>query len=262
MAGAMLQFVGHATVRIDLDGTCLLTDPVLRNRTAGLVHRRPPSTSVFSRPVDGVLISHLHHDHLDLGSLRLLQPGFQILIAAGGADLLGRHGFDGATDMHEGDATRVGNLRITATRADHKGYRVPVGPLGDTIGFIVEGSLRIYFAGDTDVFDEMSRLQPIDLALLPVAGWGPRLGPGHMDSARAVEALRLLQPRMAVPIHWGTLAPWGLHRGSWSYLTRPAQEFAELAARETPQVEVRVLQPGEKLSLSLPHVTASSHPGN
>ncbi len=261
MAGAALQFVGHATVRLDLDGVSLLTDPVLRNRTAGLVHRRPPSPSVFSRPVDSVLISHLHHDHLDLGSLRLLQPGFQILIAAGGADLLARHGFAAAVDMRPGDSVSVGNLRIMATRADHKGYRVPAGPLGDTVGFIIEGSLRIYFAGDTDVFDEMSELQPVDLALLPVAGWGPRLGAGHMDSARAVQALRLLQPRLAVPIHWGTLAPWGLHRGSWSYLTRPAHEFAELAARETPQVEVRVLQPGERLSLA--HVTGtSSHPGN
>jgi len=261
MAGAVLQFVGHATVRLDLDGTSLLTDPILRNRTAGLVHRRPPSTSVFSRPVDGVLISHLHHDHLDLGSLRLLQPGFEILIAAGGADLLARHGFASAVDMRPAESATVGNVRVIATRADHKGYRVPAGPLGDTIGFIIEGSLRIYFAGDTDVFDEMTELQPVDVALLPVAGWGPRLGAGHMDSARAVEALRLLQPRLAVPIHWGTLAPWGLHRGSWSYLTRPAHEFAELAARETPGVEVRVLQPGERLSLA--HVpTTSPHSGN
>jgi L-ascorbate metabolism protein UlaG (beta-lactamase superfamily) len=260
MAGAVLQFVGHATVRVELDGTCLLTDPILRTFTAGLVHRRPPSTSVFSRAVDGVLISHLHHDHLDVGSLRLLQPGFQIMVAAGGADLLSRHGFNGSLDMRPGDSAYVRNLRIIATPADHKGKRGLAGPLGETIGFIVDGSLRIYFAGDTDVFDEMSDLRPVDLALLPVAGWGPRLGPGHMNSARAVEALRLLQPRMAVPIHWGTLAPWGLHRGSWSYLTRPAHEFAELAARETPQVEVHVLQPGEKLSLS--HVTSSSHPGN
>jgi L-ascorbate metabolism protein UlaG (beta-lactamase superfamily) len=260
MPGGVLQFVGHATLRIDLDGTSLMTDPILRNRTAGLAHRRPPAASVFSRPVESVLISHLHHDHLDIGSLRLLQPGFQILVAAGGADLLARHNFENALDMRPGDATEVGNLRVIATRADHKGYRVPAGPLGDTIGFIIEGSLRIYFAGDTDVFDEMSELQPVDVALLPVAGWGPRLGAGHMDSGRAVEALRLIQPRVAVPIHWGTLAPWGMHRGAWSYLTKPAQEFAELAARETPQVEVHVLQPGEKLSL--PYVATSSHPGN
>jgi L-ascorbate metabolism protein UlaG (beta-lactamase superfamily) len=243
---AALQFVGHATVYIELDGTVVLTDPVLRQHAAGLVHRHPPAASMLDRSIDAVLISHLHHDHLDLPSLRLLRPGFEILIADRGAALLARHGFPAARELAAGDTTRLGGITVIATRADHSGYRVPAGPSGGTIGFVLEGSdTRVYFAGDTDVFENMRELRPIDIALLPVAGWGPRLGPGHMDPQRAVEALRLLEPSIAIPIHWGSLAPWGLHRGNWSYLTRPAREFAALAQRATPGVDVRVLQPGE-----------------
>jgi L-ascorbate metabolism protein UlaG (beta-lactamase superfamily) len=243
---ATVQFVGHATLSIELDGTRLMTDPILRDRAAGLVHRHPPPASVLSPGVDAVLISHLHHDHLDMGSLRLLRPGFQLLVARHGGELLARHGFPNALEMSPGEETHVGHVRVLATRADHRGKRI-AGPEGETLGFLIEGSRRIYFAGDTDVFEDMRDLQPIDLALLPVAGWGPVLGPGHMDPGRAVEALRLLRPRIAIPIHWGSLAPWGLHRGSWSYLTRPAREFAAMAAEDAPHVEVRILQPGEKL---------------
>jgi L-ascorbate metabolism protein UlaG (beta-lactamase superfamily) len=249
MTDAHVQFVGHATVFIDLDGTCLVTDPVLRERASGLVHRYPPDTSVFDRPIDAALISHLHHDHLDLGSLRMLRPGFRTFIANRGGPLLTRHGFPDTQELAAGQSTSIGNVRVIATYADHRGKRLG-GPEADTIGFVIEGSVRIYFAGDTDVFEEMSQLRPIDLALLPVAGWGPRLGPGHMDPERAVQALRLLQPRIAVPIHWGTLAPWGLHRGSWSYLTQPARLFAKLAQQQVPEVDVQVLQPGETLTVT------------
>jgi len=243
-----IQFVGHATVAIEMDGTRIMTDPVLRERAAGLVHRCLPPPAISKQRLDAVLISHLHHDHLDLASMHLLRPSFEVLVPRRAASFLARNGYPQARELAPGETVKVGNVAVTGTRADHRGYRVPRGPDADTIGFIVEGSLRIYFAGDTDLFDEMETFRPIDVALLPIAGWGPRLGPGHMDAERAVEALKLLQPRVAVPIHWGTLAPWGLHRGSWSYLTRPPRDFAAIAEREVPNVEVRVLQPGERWS--------------
>jgi L-ascorbate metabolism protein UlaG (beta-lactamase superfamily) len=247
----VVQFVGHATVYIELDGLRLLTDPILRERSAGLVHRHPPPPAVAQRQVDVVLISHLHHDHLDMGSLRMLPPGFDMLAGPGGGHFLAQHGFPDTRELLPGDDQVLDGVTIRATRADHRGYRVPAGPDGEAIGFLIEGSIRIYFAGDTDVFDDMRALQPIDLALLPIAGWGPRLGPGHMNAARAVEALKLLQPRVVIPIHWGTLAPWGMHYGEWSYLTRPAREFEALARRELPNLDVRVLQPGESTTVDV-----------
>jgi len=103
----------------------------------------------------------------------------------------------------------------------------------------------VYFAGDTDLFDGMAELGPIDVALLPVSGWGPRLPAGHLDPRGAAEALRLLRPRIAVPIHWGTFrAPFGARPDD-----RPAREFAQAAAELAPEVEVRVLAIGETLAL-------------
>jgi L-ascorbate metabolism protein UlaG (beta-lactamase superfamily) len=95
----------------------------------------------------------------------------------------------------------------------------------------------------------MAELAPIDVALLPIAGWGPRLGPGHMGVAEAVQALALLRPRIVVPIHWGSLVPVGMHLRDWSYLTRPAVAFEEQARQAHPEVDVRILAPGEKLEL-------------
>jgi L-ascorbate metabolism protein UlaG (beta-lactamase superfamily) len=85
----------------------------------------------------------------------------------------------------------------------------------------------------------------IDVALLPVSGWGATLGPGHLDPERAAEAVARIAPRVAVPIHWGTLAP---RRPLKPHPEpdAPPWQFAELVARDTPAVEVRVLRPGER----------------
>jgi L-ascorbate metabolism protein UlaG (beta-lactamase superfamily) len=93
----------------------------------------------------------------------------------------------------------------------------------------------------------MADLAPIDAALLPVAGWGPTLGPGHMDAEQAAEAVALLRPAIAVPIHWGTLHPRGRRRGAW--FDTPPQRFASRVALLAPEVEVRVLEPGAALEL-------------
>jgi L-ascorbate metabolism protein UlaG (beta-lactamase superfamily) len=242
---ARIVFLGHATTLIEIDGTRLLTDPLLRRRIPGLIHRHPGVAVPPPESVDAVLISHLHHDHLDLPSLRSVRRDMPLLVPLRGAGLLRRRGFQNVVELQPNQTVNVGQLRVRATRADHVGFRAPFGPLGGCLGFVAGGAQRVYFAGDTDVFPEMAELGAIDVALVPVAGWGPRLGPGHMDPGAAVEALQLIRPRVAIPIHWGSLVPFGLHLRTWTYLTQPPLEFAELAAQRAPQIEVRVLQPGE-----------------
>jgi L-ascorbate metabolism protein UlaG (beta-lactamase superfamily) len=195
-----------------------------------------------------VLISHQHLDHLDLASLRRLGSR-PLILPAGAARLLA--GWPGPiVEMSPGDETRVGGVVVRATPAMHDGRRPPFGPPAPALGFVVEGTQRVYFAGDTDVFPEMGLLVPLDAALVPVAGWAPRLGPGHMDARRAAEALQLLRPRIAVPIHWGTFCPIGFGWRRWRYLTEPPRELARHAAELAPEVRVHVLQPGESVELA------------
>jgi L-ascorbate metabolism protein UlaG (beta-lactamase superfamily) len=246
-----IVFLGHATVLIEVNGVRLLTDPLLRDRVAHLRRRVTPIRPDIYANLDAVLISHLHHDHLDLGSLRLLGLDTPLLVPAGAGAWLGERGFTNVTELSLDEVANVGPLAVTAVKASHDGRR-RVGPRSlraETLGYLVRGRHTVYFAGDTELFDGMSSLSPqLDAALLPVAGWGPTLGPGHMGPLDAARATSLLRPRIAIPIHWGTLSPIGSARHR-ERRGDPSRAFAEHVARVAPSVEVRVLEPGGETTL-------------
>src|SRR4051794_22012058 len=108
-----VEYVGHATVRIDLDGTRFLTDPLLRRRVAHLV-RAAPTPGGAAAKVDAVLISHAHHDHLDVRSLRMLDRDVQLVVPRGLAEKVRR--FARVTEVAEGDEVSIGNVVVRATR--------------------------------------------------------------------------------------------------------------------------------------------------
>jgi L-ascorbate metabolism protein UlaG (beta-lactamase superfamily) len=245
-----VTYVGHATVLLDLDGTRLLTDPVLRRRVGPLVrHGAPPAPATTER-LDAVLVSHLHRDHADLASLRRLDPGTRLLVPPGSRDFFERRGFGAVSELAPGESTAVGALTVTAVEADPDAGRRRFAPDSQAIGFLVAGRRKVYFAGDTDYFPAMEKLGPLDLALLPIWGWGPNIGEGHLDPEGAARAAAALSPRLAVPIHWGTLYPFGLRRLRSAPLRKPAEEFAASLRRLAPQVEARVLSPGESTPLA------------
>jgi L-ascorbate metabolism protein UlaG (beta-lactamase superfamily) len=221
---ARVTWIGHSTVLLELDGVRLLTDPVLRPRILHLRRVGAPAGDIG--PVDAILISHGHYDHLDSKSLRRFDSATRVIAPKP------VRGFSDVVRVSSGDAVAVGEVTVRATPAEHA---------RGSVGFLVTGSARIYFAGDTDLFDGMRELAPIDVALLPIAGWGPRLPPGHLDPARAAQALELLRPRVAVPIHWGTYTRIGLERDE----REPARRFAELAS----EFDVRVLPIGGSLDV-------------
>lgn len=249
----LLTFVGHASTVIDLDGVRLVTDPVMRPRVAHLKRQVASADLLATRSPDAILVSHQHFDHLDLPTLRRLGRGIRLIVAPGSGALLRRKGFRQVEELAVGDSVAVGRVRVTAVPAEHDGRRWPFGNRGEAVGFLVEGSQRVYFAGDTDLFDDMLiHLPNLDVALLPVWGWGHRLGPGHMDPEGAARATGLLRPRLAVPIHWGTLFPMGLARWGRHHLERPPVEFAERVGDYSPETEVRVLLPGESTGIGSP----------
>lgn len=241
---ARVWWIGHATVSIEIDGVRILTDPVLRGRLAHLFRHTPLPALDPLHSVDAVLISHMHQDHLDIPSLKRVGRDTRLLVPRGAGLLLHKNGFHNVAEMAAGESVIVGGVRVIATPANHTGFRPPFGPRGECLGFIVEGSERIYFAGDTDLFSDMAHLGPVDVALLPIWGWGPTLGPGHLDPLRATEALERIAPGAAVPIHWGTLRPIMFSLAGSAFLSRPPIEFAALAALRAPEVNVQILRPG------------------
>lgn len=245
---AVLTWLGHATVLIETDGVRLLTDPVLRDHVGPLRRRGPVPPEALWRDPDAVLISHVHHDHLDLPSLRLLDPAVPVLVPAGAERLL--RGHSDVRPVTAGDTCRVGPLVITAVPARHH-----AGRFGSRVGAAAVGYLvgRTWFAGDTGIFPGMAALAGrVDTALLPVGGWGLTLGPQHLDPLQACAAALLAGARAVLPIHWGTLVA----RGAWlldgvtgGHRTRqPGRLFAEAAA----QAGLEALLAGPGASVEIP----------
>jgi L-ascorbate metabolism protein UlaG (beta-lactamase superfamily) len=228
---------------LELDGVRLLTDPLLRRRVMHLLRtvRAPELVEV-----DAVAVSHAHWDHLDVRSLRLVARDKPVIAPRGLQALLRKAGFTEIVELEEGESFDLGPVKITATHADHDlGW--PRRSRAAAIGFVIRGSRAVYFPGDTDLFEAMSDLgaDGLDVALLPIAGWGPALPPGHLNARTAADALRLLRPRLAIPIHWGTYSAPGFGR-RWA---AAPDEFRRHAAEIAPEVAVEILAPGESLEL-------------
>jgi L-ascorbate metabolism protein UlaG (beta-lactamase superfamily) len=249
-----LTFLGHSSVLVELGSTRVLTDPVLRGRVAHLSRVVPPVPRADWTDVDVVVISHLHHDHCDLPTLRLLGRDTRIVVPAGAGRFLRGRGFSDVTELAVGERLVHDDVTIEATYALHDGRREPFGPRAEAVGYLLThgqeaDDASVYFAGDTDLFDGMVELHPdLDVALIPVWGWGPNLGPGHLTPREAARAVRLLRPRYAVPVHWGTLFPIGLEPFMPSFLTHPPRVFERAVRALGLDVEVLITDPGSRVA--------------
>ena len=245
---ARVTWWGHSTVWLEDAGVRLLTDPLLTGRLAHLRRAAGPPPVLPGAP-DAVLLSHLHADHLHLSSLRQVPGDPLFVLPAGAADFL-RKGLGRpdarCAELRPGEEVTVGGVRVHATPAHHHDNRGPWSKLRAVpLGFVIEGALRTWFAGDTGLFDGMAALGPLDLALIPVGGWGPSLGDTHLDAAQAAEAVRRAKASTAIPIHFGTFWPVGMSRVRPEMFSEPGREFARRAAELVPDVDVRLLGQGE-----------------
>jgi L-ascorbate metabolism protein UlaG (beta-lactamase superfamily) len=229
-----ITYVGHATLLIEAGGVRILTDPgaarIGSHTCAGARHR---CWSMWQEHLDAVLISHLHYDHLDLPSLRKLGQATRLIVPVGAGALLRQHGFTHVEELRVGERTSVNGVPVTGDAAVHSGARGPLGPTAECLGYIVGASAHagVYFAGDTDLFPEMAQMAgSVDVALMPVWGWGPTLGAGHMDPYRAAQASQIIAPQIAIPIHWGTLYPLAIHPSRKAFLVDPPFLFREFHA--------------------------------
>jgi len=250
-AHARLTFLGHSTVLIEVDDLRILTDPVLREGLGPVRRQVQAVLPELFADLDAIFISHGHHDHLDPPSLRKIPGRPTVIVPRGFGRIAARLGLGPVEEVEPGDRLVIDRVHFQAVHAAHSGRREPFGPTGPAMGCVVDGSRRVYFPGDTDIFPGMADLAgTLDVALLPVWGWGPTIGSGHMDPERAAAAAALLRPRLAIPIHWGTFYPAGLRRVVPAPFDDPGRAFEAAAARRAAGVPVRVLAPGDSLELT------------
>jgi L-ascorbate metabolism protein UlaG (beta-lactamase superfamily) len=239
-----VTWLGHSSTVIELDGTRFVTDPVLGRRVAHLWRSAAVPRAELGR-LDVVLVSHVHLDHLDLSSLVQIGRAVPMVVPLRAGSILRRRGIEHVLEVVAGNELEFGPVRVHVTHAEHGVVRRYVRARTAAVGYVLRGSRSVYFAGDTDVFDGMGELGPVDVALLPVGGWGPRVPPGHLDAERAAQALRLIRPMTAVPVHWGTFrTPFASAPGE-----QVAHAFVQAAAAAAPQVDVRVLRIRETMCL-------------
>jgi L-ascorbate metabolism protein UlaG (beta-lactamase superfamily) len=249
-----ITFVGHSTTLVEVSGVRVLTDPILRDKFR-LLRRKEAvcSTCVDVRSIDAVVLSHMHFDHMDYPSLRMIPREIPIIAPEGAGRYLSREVGHDVVEMRVGQRVRIGDIEVHATPSVHaSGFYWPLWYPRNVLSYMFVGSEVVYFIGDTALFDDLARLGrdfDIDVALLPVWGIGPYLRGDHMTPAQAAEALSMLRARTAIPIHWGTIHPAGPIWKKMAFLAEPPRLFAREAARVSPMTDVRILAPGQTATI-------------
>jgi L-ascorbate metabolism protein UlaG (beta-lactamase superfamily) len=237
-----MAWLGHATVLLNVHGTWIITDPALGRRIGaavgpvqiGVRRLTAPALRPFELPpIDVILLSHAHFDHLDLPTLARLPRTATVVTSPNLRDLVRR--FRDVRELRWGEHTRVRDLTITGTPARHWGARMVSDRHRGWGGFLVETTgARIHFAGDTAYTDQLKTVAtdgPVDVTLMPIGAYNPWIS-NHCSPEEAWRMAGHLRARAFVPIHHATF------RLSQEPTTEPLERLRRVAAAEARRVVI------------------------
>lgn len=249
MDGVTLSCLGHSTTLIKLRGTMILTDPALlervgirlfKNIVIGPKRLAPSALSISELPpLDLILISHAHRDHMDKGTLRRLPKGVPVVVPAGGAGIAAGCGFKDVRELAWGKSIEAGGALITAVQVEHSGRRDPWEREGDRAcnGYLISRSgSSVFFAGDSADTRFSPGLAPsgVDVAVMGIGGYDPFIW-SHATPEQVWKMSRELGARYLFPIHWGTF------KLSEERIDEPMRRLLAAAAGEEWRVAVRLI---------------------
>lgn len=242
---------GHASGVVELGDARIALDPVFSRQLYHLRRRIVLPAELRAPTADLVLISHLHADHLHLPSLRRFDPATRLIVPRGAAPLFASMP-NPLTEVVPGQQVRHGDVTVEVLPAHHDDRRMPGSRLrAPALGFrLADATHSVWYPGDTGLFDGLEAVAPVDLAIVPIGGWGPSLGEHHLDPRQAAEAVRRVGAEWTVPVHYGTLWPIGLdvaRRTRQRLFVEPADRFTEEMRTLLPGVRLDVPAPGARL---------------
>ncbi len=255
-----ITYIGHATLLLELAGARVLTDPNFESRLGGFLSRvSAPGIALDALPpLDALLLTHAHADHLSFKSLRLLPRDIPLYAPPAVARWLARKGFAHAIPLDDGEAVTIGDaLRVHTGRATHRGNRYGFDRWRSATNmYLLEtDDESAFFAGDTALTASTHHLvervlwaqdRQLDIALLPIGyapAWKPGFRRGHLTGDDALTLLQTLRARAMLPYHWGTFRH--VTATAHDAIDRLRTSLVQHDARE----RVHVIEPGESLTL-------------
>ena len=240
-------FIGHSTTLIHLNGVNILTDPNFNNWLTIFRRLREAGVRIDNLPpIDVILISHPHRDHLDKWTIEQFPKNIPVYISKGNGKYLREWGFTNIYELDVWETRIMKGIKITAAPAKHSGARnSPWAEFPEALGYIIQGEVTVYFAGDTGLFEgfkEIGKYSQIDMALLPIGAYRPRwvTKDHHMSPEDAINAMAMLGAKEMIPIHWGSF------KMALDGVDEPKEELLELIEDGGLKERIHILENGEK----------------
>ncbi len=242
-----ITFIGHSTTLIHLNDLNILTDPNFNNWCFIIKRSKEAGIRIKDLPrIDVILISHPHRDHLDKWTIEQFPKNIPVFISKENGKYLREWGFTNIYEVDVWETRIIKGIKITAAPAQHSGARnSPWAEFPKALGYIIQGEVTVYFAGDTGLFEgfkEIGNHSQIDMALLPIGAYRPRwlMKDHHMNPEDAINAMAMLGAKGMIPIHWGSF------KMALDGVDKPKEALLELIENSSLKERIHILENGEK----------------